>query len=82
MIEEIRQIMEDKKKKDFSDIDEDVSLFSSAVGIKARDVLCLFLEIEKRYGVIIDADKINDPNFFTLKAIAVEIEQNKFFIRG
>ncbi len=82
MIEEIRQIMADITKKDFSDIDEDVSLFSSAVGIKARDVLCLFLEIEKRYGVIIDADKINDPNFFTLKAIAVEIEQNKFFIRG
>lgn len=76
MIEKIRQIMADITKKDFSDIDEDVSLFSSAVGIKARDVLCLFLEIEKRYGVIIDADKINDPNFFTLKAIAVEIEQN------
>jgi len=76
MIEKIRQIMADITKKDFSDIDEDVSLFSSAVGIKARDVLCLFLEIEKRYGVIIDADRINDPNFFTLKAIAVEIEQN------
>ena len=76
MIEKIRQIIADITKKDFSDIDEDVSLFSSAVGIKARDVLCLFLEIEKRYGVIIDADKINDPNFFTLKAIAVEIEKN------
>lgn len=76
MIEKIRQIIADITKKDFSDIDEDVSLFSSAVGIKARDVLCLFLEIEKRYGVIIDADKINDPNFFILKAIAVEIEKN------
>ena len=76
MIEKIRQIIADITKKDFSDIDEDVSLFSSAVGIKARDVLCLFLEIEKRYGVIIDADKINEPNFFTLKAIAVEIEKN------
>ena len=45
MIEKIRQIIADITKKDFSDIDEDVSLFSSAVGIKARDVLCLFLEI-------------------------------------
>ena len=76
MIEKIRQIIADITKKDFSDIDEDVSLFSSAVGIKARDVLCLFLEIEKRYGVMIDAQKRNDPNFFTLKAIAVEIEKN------
>lgn len=76
MIEQLRQIMEDITGKDFSGIDEDVSLFSSAVGIKARDVLHLILEIEQQYGIIVSAEKINDPKFFTLKSIATEIEHN------
>lgn len=41
--------------------------------------LYLFLEIEKRYGVIIGAEKINNPNFFTLKSIAIEVENEKLF---
>lgn len=75
MIEELRIIMSEITGKDFSNIDENISLFSSVVGNKARDILCLFLEIEKRYGVIIDAEKINNPNFFTLKSIADEVEK-------
>ena len=48
---------------------------------KARDILCLFLEIEKRYGVIIGAEKINNPNFFTLKSIAIEVENEDVYKR-
>lgn len=77
MIEELRLIMSEITGRDFSNTDESVSLFSSVAGTKARDILCLFLEIEKRYDVIIDAEKINNPNFFTLKAIATEIENQK-----
>lgn len=74
IVNELRSIMSEITGKDFSGIDENVSLFSSAMGTKARDILCLFLEIEKRYGVVIAADKINDPKFFTLRSIAVEVE--------
>lgn len=79
MVDEIRRIMSEITGRDFSNINENISLFSSAIGTKARDILCLFLEIEKRYGVIIGAEKINNPNFFTLKSIAIEVENEKLF---
>ena len=50
MVDEIRRIMSEITGRDFSNINENISLFSSAIGTKARDILCLFLEIEKRYG--------------------------------
>lgn len=35
---------------------------------------CLFLvEIEERYGVVFDKEKINNPDFFTLKNISNEL---------
>lgn len=77
MVDELRLIMSEITGRDFSDTNENISLFSSVVGTKARDILCLFLEIEKRYGVIIDAEKINNPNFFTLKSIAIEVEKEE-----
>lgn len=79
MVDEIRRIMSEITGRDFSNINENISLFSSAIGTKARDILCLFLEIEKRYGIIIGAEKINNPNFFTLKSIAIEVENEKLF---
>ena len=79
MVDEIRRIMSEITGRDFSNINESISLFSSAIGTKARDILRLFLEIEKRYGVIIGAEKINNPNFFTLKSIAIEVENEKLF---
>lgn len=77
MVDELRLIMSEITGRDFSDTDENISLFSSVVGTKARDILCLFLEIEKRYGVIIDVEKINNPKFFTLKSIAIEVEKEE-----
>lgn len=77
MVDELRLIMSEITGRDFSDTNENISLFSSVVGTKARDILCLFLEIEKRYGVIIDAEKINNPKFFTLKSIAIEVEKEE-----
>lgn len=47
MVDEIRRIMSEITGRDFSNINENISLFSSAIGTKARDILCLFLEIEK-----------------------------------
>ena len=64
MVDEIRRIMSEITGRDFSNINENISLFSSAIGTKARDILCLFLEIEKRYGV---------------KSIAIEVENEKLF---
>lgn len=77
MVDELRLIMSEITGRDFSDTDENISLFSSVVGTKARDILCLFLEIEKRYGVIIDVEKINNPKFFTLKSIAIEVDKEE-----
>lgn len=77
MVDELRLIMSEITGRDFSDTNENISLFSSVVGTKARDILCLFLEIEKRYGEVIDAEKINNPKFFTLKSIAIEVEKEK-----
>ena len=74
IVNELRSIMSEITGKDFSGIDENISLFSSAMGTKAMDILCLFLEIEKRYNVVFAADKINDPKFFTLKSVAIEVE--------
>ncbi|MDE7321411.1 MAG: hypothetical protein K2N73_01545 [Lachnospiraceae bacterium] len=77
MIEDLQTIMTDITGKDFSQVDTNVSLFSATIGIKARDVLNLFLEIEKRYDILIEADRINDSNFFTIKSIAQEIQKRK-----
>lgn len=77
MLEELRTIMTDITGRDFHNVDENISLFSSMLGTKARDILYLFLEIEERYGVLLEAEKINDPNCFTLKAIAAEVDAER-----
>ena len=38
MVDEIRRIMSEITGRDFSNISENISLFSSAIGTKARDI--------------------------------------------
>ena len=38
MVDEIRRIMSEITGRDFSNINENISLFSSAIGTKARDI--------------------------------------------
>lgn len=39
----------------------------------ARDIVYFLVEIEERYGVVFDKEKINNPDFFTLKNISNEL---------
>lgn len=55
MVDEIRRIMSEITGRDFSNINENISLFSSAIGTKARDILCLFLEIESSPNLCVNS---------------------------
>ena len=49
MVDEIRRIMSEITGRDFSNINENISLFSSAIGTKARENLSLLKWKTKNY---------------------------------
>lgn len=75
MIEKLRGILQNITDRELIEFPESISLFSNQASIKARELVYFFLEIEKLFGVTFDADKLNNPNFYTLMNIAKEIEE-------
>ena len=49
------------------------SFFFRMYSMNVRDIVYFLVEIEERYGVVFDKEKINNPDFFTLKNISNEL---------
>lgn len=74
---ELIQILENISGKKMEHISMDCSLFSSKLGLSARDITYLLMELEEKYGLVIDSEKINNRGYFTLENIQKDLEQTK-----
>lgn len=74
---ELIQIMENISGKKFENISMECSLFSSKLGLSARDITYLLMELEEKYGLVLASEKINDRGYFTLENIQKDLEQAK-----
>ena len=74
MVEELKPMLENISGKKLDELcDDDECLFSRKYAMNARDIVYFLVEIEERYGVVFDKEKINNPDFFTLKNISNEL---------
>jgi len=74
---ELIQILENISEKKFENISMECSLFSSKLGLSARDITYLLMELEEKYGLVLDSEKINNRGYFTLENIQKDLEQAK-----
>lgn len=72
---ELIQILENISGKKFENISMECSLFSSKLGLSARDITYLLMELEEKYGLVLASEKINDRGYFTLENIQKDLEQ-------
>lgn len=73
----IIQILEKISGKKLESISMDCSLFSSKLGLSARDITYFLIELEEKYGVVLEREKINNQSYFTLKNMQRELQQVK-----
>ena len=73
MVEELKPMLENISGKKLDELCDDECLFSRKYAMNARDIVYFLVEIEERYGVVFDKEKINNPDFFTLKNISNEL---------
>lgn len=73
----IIQILEKISGKKLESISMDCSLFSSKLGLSARDITYFLIELEEKYGVVLEREKINNQSYFTLENMQRELQQVK-----
>lgn len=74
---ELIQMLEHISGRKFEHISMECSLFSSKLGLSARDITYFLLELEEKHGVILSSEKINDRSYFTLENIQKDLEEVK-----
>lgn len=71
----IIQMLENISGKKIEGISMDCSLFSSKLGLSARDITYFLMELEEKHGVVLDSEKINNQSYFTLENMQKELQQ-------